>query len=97
MRRMRANPHGRRPRSGGWAATAGIYSVLTLRPTGLFGVTNDAGTRWSGFAAAVGAAICLLAGPLFVGLVRKDRRWLAGSAAVIGLLSLSALATLTGG
>jgi hypothetical protein len=96
-RAQRLDPWWRTP---AWWATllvqaAGVYSAyfclivaaFTLPADGLWGDPNDAGTRAIGALAALAAGPAFLAGPLFVGMVREDRRWLIPAGVVAAVLS----------
>jgi len=80
---------------GAWgAAFCLVVAVFTVPAHGLFGVENDVGTRTGGALATLGFGLGLASGPLLVGLVRRDRRWLAwslGGAALVALVLLSVL------
>jgi hypothetical protein len=74
---------------GLWGAAFCFFvAFLSLPELGLFGVENDAGTRRGGALAALGFGPCLLAGPLLVGVVRRDPRWLQPAGLVAGGFSL---------
>lgn len=64
------------------ASVCFLIAVLTLPELGFFGVPNDPETRAGGLLAAIGTGAGLVSGPLVVGLVRRDRRWLGWSCAV---------------
>lgn len=82
---------------GTWAgAVLAFVAFVSLPEYGFFGVPNDDGTRAMGALAAVGSLVCVLSGPILVGLVRRDRTWLRGVAWVVGGLALLLLPVLTG-
>ena len=84
--------------AGVWAAGfCFIIAFLSLPDTGLFGVTNDDATRTGGALAALAFGPCLLAGPLLIGAVRRDPRWLQPAALVAGGASLLLLFGASGG
>ena len=80
--------------AGLWfAGTCLAFAFFSIPEYGLFGVANDPGTRRAGGLAALAVGPALLSGPLFVGLVRRDRRWLVPTAWIAGIVSLLLLVT----
>lgn len=65
-------------------AFSGFFAAALLLPRyGLFAVENTPGERLTGFAGAVACGLGLASGPLLIGVVRDDRRWLRASAGIV--------------
>lgn len=76
--------------AGLWVAVSCLLVAFLMLPEyGLFGEANDPGTRLGGALAALAVGPALLSGPLFIGLIRRDRRWLVPTAWIAGIIGLA--------
>ena len=81
----------------GVAALGYVIAAFTAPAVGMWGVHPSLATRLLGAVACFAAGLGAVAGPLLVGLARRDRRWIGGSTGVAAVVGLALLALLVAG